>query len=402
MRPAPYVESHTNWTATQEISRCLFHRCFLPRTMLTPMSLHLLHVVDSLAPHADSLGVALPGLLRSLGHPDYRGTVAVMDGRTNVKPTFDTDRWKVCGWQENTTDQLVDQAYVVHIHGLGARTSIAFARAARRRRTPYILAPHGAFSSAVLSRRSMTRRLAGRLGHGSMLRSAAAVQALHRVEAKELRRQAATVNIVELPYSADLIDHTTADEPPTIDTNGDGPCLLMLGPIDPFEGVVAVMKSLAEIGKTGDGWRIVLAGPSHGDWCAMLEAGVRRKGGEGRVQFSSAEDVRTQRAWLQHASLLVAGSLRIRPAVSIMQAVALGVPVLATNFVAPDELSEHLFACGPTRAALRTRLREALELEESERLAKAATARDCFKARFDWNVLATRYAALYQQVTAAT
>lgn len=364
------------------------------------MSLHILHVVDSLVPHADSLGVALPGLLRSLGNLDCRGAVAVMDGRTNIPATFDTESWKVCGWEKNSINPLVDRADVVHLHGLGARQSVAFARSARKQKTPYILAPLGAFSSAVLNRRSVSRRLADRLGDGVLLRSAAAVQALHQVEAQELQKRASSARIVELPYSADLIGHHTNDEPLAVPPDGNGPCLLMLGPIDPFEGVVAVIKSLAEIGKTGEGWRIVLAGPSHGDWCAMLEAGVRRKGGEDRVQFGSAANVRTQRAWLTRASLLVAGSLRIRPAVSIMQAVAMGVPVLATNFVAPDELSEHLFACGPTRAALRTCLREALELDESARQAKAAAALECFNACLDWNVLAPRYAALYQQVTA--
>ncbi len=362
------------------------------------MSLQVLHVVDSLVPQADSVGVALPGLLRVLGDSDCAGTVAVLDGRTDVDTAFDNENWNVHPWDRNATAGLIDNADVVHIHGLSERGSAAFARAAQKRRTPFILAPLGAFSAAVRSRRSLKQRLVGGFGDRALLRSAAAVQALHTVEAQELSHHPSTGLVVQLPYSADLANDTT---PATIDADAEGPCLLMLGPIDPVEGVVAVLMSLAEIGKAANGWRFVLAGPTHGEWRAMLEAGIRRKGSEDRVVFSSAPDLAAQHAWLKQASLLVAGGLRIRPAVSIMQAVAMGVPVLSTNYVVPDELIEHVSVCGPTRAALRMGLREALEMDDQTRLAKAAGARDCFNARLDWSVLAPRYAELYRQVTAA-
>ena len=366
------------------------------------MSLRVLHIVDSLVPQADSVGAALPGLLRALDGTDCSGMVTVLDGRTDVDADFNNSRWTVEPWRRNATAELVEGADVVHIHGLTGRGSTAIARAAHKQGKPFILAPHGAFSSAVRSRRPLTRRVMGRFGDRALLRSAAAVQALHTVEANELRQCGPSRCIVQLPYSVDVATDMV-DAAPRSSTNGDsGRCLLMLGPIDPVEGVVGVLKSVAEIGKAGNDWRVVLAGAARGEWRAMLEAGVRRKGSEDRVEFGSAADWPAQRAWLQKASLLVAGSLRIRPAVSIMQAVATGVPVLATNCVVPDELTEHVSVCEPTRAAIRMKLRETLELDEATRRERAGAALACFRSRLSWSEVAPKYAALYQQVSAAT
>ncbi len=109
----------------------------------------------------------------------------------------------------------------------------------------------------------------------------------------------------------------------------------MLGPIDPIEGIVPLLKAFAEIGTASDGWNIALVGREVGEWRKMLEAAIRRKGGEDRVQFASAMDLDAQRLWLSRASILAAPSLQIRCPISLLQAAAAGVPVIASRFLAP-------------------------------------------------------------------
>lgn len=364
------------------------------------MALHVLHVVPSLAPQADSVGVALPGLLRALTDADCRGAVLVLDNHADVEPAFNVQAWSVHAWDPNKSLRLIDDADVVHLHGLGDRRSTVVARAAHRRSTPVVLAPHGALSPAGSTRRSLRQRLVGGFRDRAILRSVGAVQALHAVEARHLKPHRLGGPLVQLPYSADVTESSQTNGVAPVVEGVDGPCLLMLGPIDPVEGVLAVLKSIAELGTSGNDWRVVLAGPTQGAWRAMLEAGIRRKGAEDRVLFTSAPDLPSQRTWLERASLLVAGGLRIRPAVSIMQGVAMGVPVLSTSCVVPDDLTDCVTVCEPTRAEIRAGLRETLDMGEDARRSQAAKAKACFQSRLSWEILAPRYLELYQRVKA--
>ena len=173
---------------------------------------------------------------------------------------------------------------------------------------------------------------------------------------------------------------------------------MLLGPIHPIEGLVRLVKALAEIGTDADGWSGVVAGPEPGDWRKMLEAAIRRKGGAGRVLFTSAPNVETQRAWLARASVLATPSLHFRCPVSIMQAAAVGVPVIASDFAAPDGMNDAIHTCPPTRENLRDALRFILRLSDEERATMAQKACDVCRSMFDWSVLAERYAQLYQDL----
>jgi glycosyltransferase involved in cell wall biosynthesis len=291
----------------------------------------------------------------------------------------------------------VAQAEFVHIHGCGGPGAALFAKAARRQGKPYVLAPLGAFSTSSPTRRSLTQRLFGARSDKAMLRSAARVHALNKLEAAELAGLVPADRIEILPYGVDCALEDGRTSIPTA-TGEPHDSLLMLGAIEPTEGAAIVLKAIAEVGPVADGWHVVIAGPIHGKYRAMLEASINRKGGEGRVRFASGSDTGEQRDRLAGASLLVAAGLRIRPPVSIMLAVSAGVPVLATDCLAPDELVEHLFVCRPGRAELRTRLREVLELDRKKRSERATGAIECLRARLDWRVLAERYADCYRKV----
>ncbi|MGB2984738.1 MAG: glycosyltransferase family 4 protein, partial [Phycisphaerae bacterium] len=178
----------------------------------------------------------------------------------------------------------------------------------------------------------------------------------------------------------------------------DGRCLLMLGPIHPAEGFVPLLRALAEIGSESNGWHIVIAGRETGDWRKMLEAAIRRKGAEDRVLLASASDPGSQRAWLARASALVAPALHVRFPVSIMQAVAAGIPVLATTCVAPVGLKDVIRVCGPTRYDLKIALRALFQLTDDDRAAFGRRAHDVGRAVLDWSVLVDRYVRFYQSL----
>jgi glycosyltransferase involved in cell wall biosynthesis len=172
----------------------------------------------------------------------------------------------------------------------------------------------------------------------------------------------------------------------------------MLGPIHPAEGCVPFLRALAEIGTASEGWKLVLAGPESHEWRRMLEAAIRRKGGADRVKLASAPNLDAQRAWLAGATILADPSLRIHGPVSILQAIASGVPVLASTRVVPPGLEQVICVCPPRRGAFKQALLDLFALNAEQRDAIAMEARELGRALFDWPVLAERYVEFYRRL----
>jgi glycosyltransferase involved in cell wall biosynthesis len=369
------------------------------------MKLKVLHVTESLVPDAGSVAISLPGLFRALGANGIESDSAALDG--NETRAADLAEIK----------RLVERADVVHLHGWGHPRGRWMARAARRASKPYVVSPHGALGQGPHTKRNWRTRVHQLLRDRRLIRQAAAVTGLNEAEERDLKSRRGNARICLLPYGVDLDDYEfvreSSRETGPRGTQGDGEAapllddgwlgrgsklLLMLGPIHPIEGFVPLLKAFSEIGPDSDGWSVVLAGRETGDWRKMLEAAIRRKGEENRVKVTSAPDVPTQRAWLARASLLAAPSLQIRCPVSVMQAVAAGVPVLASSHAAPAGLDGAIHVCGTTRDDLKGGLRSLFALSDSDRTALGRRARDIGRSVLDWSVLVDHYVRLYQSL----
>ena len=309
------------------------------------MATQVLHIVKSLAPDAGSLGVSLPGLFGALRTHAIESQAVTLDsddpGLADLRhTTFDP----------NAAARLARAADVVHLHGWESTLSPQLAGAARSAGKPYVISPFGGLSEGPYQKKSWRDKLRGMLGENRLIRRAAAVTAYNTAEHQALLRAGVNANAIPLPYGVNMVEYEQPQTP--VDDSPAAPgsrYLLLLGPIHPLEGFVPLMKAFAEIGAKADGWNVVLAGRETGDWRKMLEAAVRRKGAGDRVDFASAVDVAAQRAWLARASALAAPSLHFRLPVSIMQAVAAGVPVIASHHAAPDGVDGVIRACPPSR-----------------------------------------------------
>lgn len=287
---------------------------------------------------------------------------------------------------------------LVCFHGWGTSVALRVARLARAARRPYLISPHGDLTPGPFRRDHWVRRIRRAMLENRLVRDAAALISLSSHEADELRRRLPKSRVIQLPYGLEFASYAPDAEPTAPPSEmPSGRFLLMLGPLEPVEGGVALLKAAAELGKDIDGWSVVLAGPDRGTWRAMLQAAVHRKGGEGRVVFSSACDLPAQRAWLRAAAAVVAPSLHIRVPVSIMQAAAAGRAIVATDCVVPDELRETVSVCRTNRAHLREALRSLVTIGDSERASTGERARKAGRA-LDWAALADRYVEAYQSV----
>ncbi len=356
------------------------------------MSVRVLHVVESSSPEAGSLAASLRGLFPALGAHEIESDAIGGDRLPGALDGLASH----AGFDPNTIGQQVRRADVVHIHGWGTVAARGAAAAARKAKTPYLISPVGGLLEGPFRRKTWRDKLRGLLGENGLVRGAALVAAVNERERSALR-ESGLQEVRTLPYGlafGDYSDLPTTDLPAV----PDGPCLLLLGPIDPVEGLVPFMKAFAEVGDLADGWNLILAGPETGSWRKMLEAAVRRKGGADRVKFVPAPDVPSQRGWLARASVVAAPALHYRPATSTVQALAAGVAVLASDRVVPDGLDGAVDVFAPTREAMRAALRDVLQSLDSQRTERVGKAREAARSLLDWSVLVERYAQLYREL----
>lgn len=346
-----------------------------------------LHITESVRPQAGSVALSLIGLPEALSRHGWDSTVIATDGSCDdgaVPATVSLDQLSA----------RLTECTLVHFHGMPAGFE-DIARHARRMRKPYVISPLGAMEPNPYRKRTLRQRWHATWVTRPVVRSAAAVTALNAIEASRLRELGANARIVELPYGLDTATYAT--EP--MSTRRDAMNLLVLGPIHPVEGLVPLLRSAADAGMDAAGWHITLAGPDDGEWRSMLEAAVNRKGGAGRVTFAPAWEPSAQQRLLHNADLLATPSLSVRIPVSVMQASAAGVPVLASPHAVPAGGESATMVCEPTREGLRAGLHAALSLSETDRAARRSHAARLARERYDWSGAVAPFVALYRSLT---
>lgn len=372
------------------------HRRTIPTEL---MSMRVLHVIPTASSEAGAIGLLLPGLIEALEPVGARSQVLAAEPHLSddTARTLDPGASRLPLVRE--AEEAVDRADVVHFHGWSYEGVRRVVRAVRRVGKPFLVSPLGSLSAGPHRPPVWRTMFDNWFGFPRLARSAGRISAIHGREADALHSAGFVNRVGVLPYGHRFSDtrvpaEAVASLPPALP----GRCLLVLGPLEPVEGCVPLLKAFAELGADANEWHLTLAGRDTGQWHHVLAPAVRRKGGEERVQFHPAPDETTQRAWLSRASVLVAASLGIRPPVSVLQAIATGVPVVATDLVAPDEVREVVQVCNPDRAGLRDALRTVMRMSDAQRTERAKLARSRAAATLDWSVLAPKYVEQYERM----
>lgn len=358
------------------------------------MTLCVLHVVRSLRPEAGSIAIALDSLVEALSRAGVENTIVASDTAGSVSTCAVVEEYA-----PNRARKLLVNADLVHFHGLDRAFMSPLAKAARDAHKPYVLTPAGALSANAYEKVGVRGRIARWFQQDQLPGNAAALIALNELEATELADRYGRDKTHLLPYGLDFEEYEKEQEPPPgWPVANVERYVLFLGPLDPLEGLVPLLRAIADLGRDFRGWHLVLAGPQRAEWRPQIEAAVHRKGGSDRVTFVDDPDIQTQRAWIAHASLLVAPSLHVRCPISVQQGIASGVVVVASDKVSPGGPVEGMRLCRPVREELHRTLSELITMPDDERSAMANKARAAGKALFDWSALIDRTTTLYTEV----
>jgi glycosyltransferase involved in cell wall biosynthesis len=154
--------------------------------------MHIVHVIDTLDPaHGGPPAVAenLAKAQAALGH-DVRLGIQVGDA-SQVVPTVTLPPHSFLHLFRRPQTEviaLVQQADVLHLHGVWEPLLAGTARAARNAGRPYVITPHGMLDPWSLSQGKWKKRLALALGFRQMLNGAGALHVLNADEQRLLAR----------------------------------------------------------------------------------------------------------------------------------------------------------------------------------------------------------------------
>lgn len=361
------------------------------------MGLRVLHAVESLNPVAGSVAIALPGLFRALRDNGLSSTVVTCDGSS-----LTSEHATVVGCDSSRVIEILADADVVHFHGL----SSSLARLSRRGGKPYVISPLGALSRSSTGpnrKPSLGRRFSAWMDRRRVVRSAGAIAVLNDAEAAAIQGARHGATIQSLPYGLDFDEFAkpaecSADTLPWQDQR----VLLVSTPIHPSEGLVSLLRAVAQLGQDFDGWQVVIAGPASGNWQRQLEAAVARKGASDRVTFVADPDAAAQSAWLARSSIVVSPHLYVRCPVGVMQALVAGVSAVASAHGLPDGLEQDcpgLSVYAPERDNIVSALRPLVQMSDDQRADIGARSRIAARSILDWSVLAPRYVELYAAIS---
>jgi glycosyltransferase involved in cell wall biosynthesis len=288
--------------------------------------------------------------------------------------------------------QLVESgATVLHDHGCWRPTGRASAAAARRTGAPRVVSPRGMLLPSALNERPWRKRVALALWQRRDLAAASLLHATSAAEAESLSALRFGPPVALIPTGVSLV----ATGAPHLDDIGDRPRVcLYVGRLAMIKQLPLLLAAWASVRPTG--WRLVLVGPDERGHAAELKAQAAKLGIASLVDFVGAlDDATTQLRYLA-ADVAVLPSRSESFGMAVAEALAAGVPVVATHGVPWPVLATERCGWHVAERDLADALRAATAMSPADRRNMGARGRALIARDYAWPVVAARMSAVYR------
>jgi glycosyltransferase involved in cell wall biosynthesis len=308
-----------------------------------------------------------------------------------------SEAFKYSGSLARWLNEHVDEFSVVHIHAVLSHACLAAASAARHAGVPYIVRPLGTLDPWSLAQKPWKKRLLMNLGGLQLLRHASAIQYTSNREKRHVEDALGLSRGTVVPLG--IADEWLMEPPISDAARAGNRYVLSLSRLHPVKNLDALIDAFADVTRSEDGWKLIVAGAGDDGYGDRLRALIRDRSLDDRVRLTGWVDGAMKKQLLREASVFALPSLHENFGVSLVEAMAAGVPCLVSDQVhLADTIAEANagWVTGVSRAALAAVLSDALFGSDSRR-ARGAAARSV-AARFSWTAVAGELADLYAAV----
>lgn len=286
--------------------------------------------------------------------------------------------------------RAVAWADVVHLTGVYSFPTLPTLAACRARRKPLVWCPRGS-----LQRWAGTRRPAAKTVWEAAARTLAPRDlVLHVTSAAEANAAAARVparRVVVIPNGIDV--PATPHRPAR-----DGPLsILFLGRLDPIKGLERLLQACGILAARGIPFRLEVAGDGAPAYRERLERLTKECGIESRVRFLGHVDGAAKEEAFMSADVLVLPSHSENFGMVVAEALARGVPVVASRSTPWQDLDPR--GCGRSVDAEPQHLADALaDLVGAPLEEMGARGRAWMKQDFAWSAVGSRLFRLCREL----
>jgi glycosyltransferase involved in cell wall biosynthesis len=372
--------------------------------------MRVLHVVPSLAARAGGSAIGVAEASAALTRAGVESIVYSTDLRRSVRPEELADalqatefrlfrtrpprRWVYSPSLARGLREASAWADVVHVHLLHLFPTLAACRAARRAETPYVVAPCGSLDRAWRTRSTTVKAATDRIWQREALNRAAILHYKTQQEKDEAADLALAPPAWVVPNGYPVLGRGTHRQRSVAAGH---PRVLFLGRISYKKRIDLLLDAFREVLPGVPGARLTIAGPDDEGLSSGLQQLARRLGIANTVTFLGQVEGEQKRALFESADVFVLPSTAENFGISVVEALALGVPTVATPGVAIAREAANEGAAviaddsvGGVSSAL-------LRLLRDERLrTNVSRAGLAFSERFTWPKVVPRLTEMYE------
>lgn len=292
---------------------------------------------------------------------------------------------------EREARKLVAESDVVHGHGFYVFPNWAVGAQAVSKHKALVYHPQGMFEPWILERSRWKKRLVSLLFENRNMGQCRLWRALTAREADQIRRQGFTAPIVVAPNGVRLEDY---DTPPTEGAAvvrwparaREKKRLVFMARLHPKKGLDLLIPVWSKLQQHHAAWELIIAGPDEGGYRATVEALIKQLNAGSATTLVGSVSGNAKRELLKGADLFILPSYSEGFPVSVLEAMACGVPVIGTDGCNFDELGTEGggWLAKATTESIQMKLAEALECSDAERQQRGQAARKLIERRYTW------------------
>ncbi len=288
---------------------------------------------------------------------------------------------------------------LVHDHAVWLPTNHAVAKFCREAGIKRIVSPRGMLGAWALNHGRWKKKLAWWGYQHRDLLSADAFHATSQQEADEIRALGLKQPIAVIPNGVTFPESSTDQTDLPADRSR---VMLFLSRIHPKKGLLSLLKAWKEA--SPNGWQLVLAGPDENGHQKEVEQLAESLGIGSQVSFPGNLNDLQKWDWYRRADVFVLPSYSENFGIVVAEALAAGLPVIATHGTPWEELPVRRIGWHVPHeiAALATAITEATSMDDKQRKAMGESASAWAHQAFGWAGVAEKMTDFYKSVLATS
>lgn len=320
------------------------------------------------------------------------------------KQSFPARIWTSCSLElARAVEREISKFDLIHIHEIWHHPQFIAYKAAIKAGKPYIITIHGELEPWCLSNKKIRKKVVSFLFQKKIIEDASALHALTQEEIKNISNYAENNNIFLIPNGIVIEEFEELSNEDCIKDMypeiKDKKVILFLGRIHPKKGLELLIKAFSRIAKDRNDVCLLIVGPDSEGYQHTIEKICKTEGILNSVIITGMLIGRKKLAALRVANLFVLPSHSEGFSISILEALACGLPVVITKECNFPEV-EKMGAGRVIERDVEQLSNNLIELLENPELCKTMgeKGKKMVRDTYTWDKIADKMVAVYETV----